>query len=111
MFNHKSNINKKEILKFGFLGGVAEAVYCLAAAELISVLDKATSKSPSQIFGPLLILLFLVFSVGISGLFVFGYPAYLAFQKRFAESVLTAVISLVTLVITGVLTSIVIFSV
>lgn len=100
---HQQKINESEVLKFGFLGGIAEAGYIFLVASLITLLSKAMPHDPPGIAGPLLVLLLFVFSAAISGIFVCGYPIYLAFQKRFAEALMTVVVTLVTLAIVGIL--------
>ncbi len=99
----KQKINESEVLKFGFLGGIAEAAYVLMVASLITALGKFFPQQPKGIAGPALVLLLLVFSAAVSGILVFGYPVYLAFQKRFAESLMTVVITLASLAIIGIM--------
>jgi len=99
----KQKINDSVVLKFGFLGGVAEAAYVLLVASLLTMLDQLMPKSPEGIIAPLLILLLFVFSAAVSGILVFGYPVYLAFQKRFAEALMTVVTTLITMAIIGIL--------
>lgn len=98
----KQKINESEVLKFGFLGGIAEAAYVFLVICLMTTLDKTVSPTPNFIAG-FLVLILLVFSVAVSGILVFGYPAYLAFQKRFAEALMTGITTLVTLAIIGIL--------
>jgi len=99
----KHKINDSVVLKFGFLGGVAEAAYILLVVSLMTFLEQIMPKSPEGIVAPLLILLLFVFSAAVSGILVFGYPAYLAFQKRFSEALMTAVTTLITMAIIGIL--------
>jgi len=96
----KQKINESAVLKFGFLGGILEAVYVFLVVSLMNFLSKTAT--PADLVGGFLILLLLVFSAAVSGVLVFGYPAYLAFQKRFAESLMTALTTLVTLAIIGI---------
>ena len=103
MWFFKEKIDTSLVMKFGFLGGIAEALYCSLVASLIMFLDKTMSQPPTPILGLVFMLLLLVFSVGVSGLLIFGYPTYLAFQKRFAEGLMAAITSLITLVIIGLL--------
>jgi len=98
----KQKINESAVLRFGFLSGVAEAAYCLLIGFLFSLLEQLKIEPP-QVVGQLFFLLLLVFSAGISGLIVFGYPLYLAFQRRFAEALMTVAITLATLLIIGIL--------
>lgn len=104
----KQKINESEVLRFGFLGGIAEAIYILLIASLITVISNVMPHDPPGIAGPLLVLLLFVFSAAVSGILVCGYPIYLAFQKRFPEALMTGVITLVTLAIVGILSFILI---
>jgi len=97
MFGDKKN-NKKEILKWGIGGGLAEIIYIALIALLLGGLGNAMG-NVSQILSIALFLLLLVFSVGISGLFIFGYPAVLALQKRFKEAIFTILVSFATLIV------------
>lgn len=100
----KQKINESEVMKFGFLGGIAEATYIFSVACLIMFLDKVIPKTPQPaVFQIVLVLLLFVFSAAVSGILVCGYPAYLAFQKRFSEALMTGVTTLVTLAIIGIL--------
>ncbi|MFA5022482.1 MAG: hypothetical protein WC508_05395 [Patescibacteria group bacterium] len=99
----KQKINESEIMKFGFLGGIAQATYCLLVVVVISILDKVMPTPPIQIAGFMLVLLLFVFSAAVSGILVFGYPAYLATQNRFIEALMTALTTLATLAIIGIL--------
>ena len=98
----KQKVNDAEVVRFGFLGGISEALYVFLLVVILSMISKILPSS-DNISSSLLGLLIFVFSAGISGILVFGYPAYLAFQKRFAEALMTAVITLLTLLITGIL--------
>ena len=102
MILKKKKINDSEVLKFGFLGGIAQATYVFLVIVFMTVVDKAAPPQPNIATG-FLVLLLLVFSVAVSGVLVFGYPAYLAFQKRFNEALMTAAITLATLAIIGIL--------
>ncbi|MDD2806989.1 MAG: hypothetical protein PHW95_00510 [Patescibacteria group bacterium] len=99
----KQKINESEVMKFGFLGGIAEAAYCFIVVLVMESLNQAMPQGPSGSYGFLIFLLIFVFSAGVSGILVFGYPAYLAIQKRYIESLMTAITSFVALAITGIL--------
>lgn len=96
-------MNESEVMKFGFLGGIAQATYCFIVVLVLQALSVAMPKGPEAPYGALMFLLIFVFSAGVSGVFVFGYPAYLAIQKRYIESLMTAITTFVTLAITGIL--------
>ena len=103
MIKRKQKIDESEVLKFGFLGGIAEATYILLVALLMQVMMVARPAGKGQIGDVILVLIMFVFSVAMSAIIVFGYPVYLAVQKRYAESLMTAVTTLVSLAIIGIL--------
>ena len=100
----KQKINESEVIKFGFLGGIAQAAYCLAVVLAINIIQKSMPMPTNSIITPLLLLLIFVFSAAVSGIFVFGYPAYLAMQQRYVEALMTALITLACLAMIGILT-------
>ncbi|MFA5076127.1 MAG: hypothetical protein WC480_01785 [Patescibacteria group bacterium] len=97
--------------KWGVLAALVESAYCLLVVgavlpivELIVTrlqLNSAGSTPPILFF--FFYLLFFVFSVAISGIVVFGYPAYLAFEKKYKEALATVGISALTFVVVIVL--------
>lgn len=95
----KTKVNESEVMRYGFLGGIGQALYCFVVVLFINTLDTAMPSGANPIFGFLMFLLLFVFSAGISSIIVFGYPVFLAFQKRYVEALLTAVTTLLTLVI------------
>ena len=101
----KQKINESEVLKFGFWGGVTEAVYIFLVVSLMNFLDKVMPQPPSQSHLALgfLVLTLFVFSAAVSGILVLGYPAYLAFQKRFTEALMTLLTTVAILAIIGIL--------
>ncbi|NUM25089.1 MAG: hypothetical protein HUU49_00525 [Candidatus Buchananbacteria bacterium] len=103
MIRRKQKIDESEVLKFGFLGGIAQATYILLVALFIQVISLARPAGKGGVGDVILVLIMFVFSAAASAIIVFGYPAYLAVQKRFAESLMTAVTTLVTLAIIGIL--------
>jgi hypothetical protein len=96
MFCCKEKINKKESIKWGIGGALAQIAYVLLIVGLFSVLDKVMA-TPPQFIGFLFMLLLFVFSAGISGLFVFGFPVYLAVQKRFHEAFATLFVTFISM--------------
>jgi hypothetical protein len=94
MFCCKEKINKKEVVRWGLLGGFAELVYIVLIALAMYFVGNKMDQQVLPILGFMTFLMLFVFSVGVSGLFVFGYPAYLVMQKRFHEAIVTALISL-----------------
>jgi len=95
----KTKVNESEVMRYGFLGGIGQALYCFLVVLFINMLDGAMPNSINPMFGFLMFLLLFVFSAGISGIIIFGYPTYLAFQKRYFEALLTVVTTLVTIMI------------
>ena len=98
----KQKINDSAVMKFGFLGGIAEAVYVFLVVSLMQILDSSVSKPENPIVVGMLVLLLLVFSAAVSGILVFGYPAYLALQKKYAEALATVIVTLAVLAIVGI---------
>jgi hypothetical protein len=68
----------------GLLQALGVAVYCPLIGGFISVADKIFPKP--GFFGIFLMLILLVFSAAITGSLVFGYPAYLALNKKVKEA-------------------------
>ncbi|MCX6746277.1 MAG: hypothetical protein NTX00_04675 [Candidatus Parcubacteria bacterium] len=89
-------IDKKMIFKFGIGGGLAEIIYVLLVALIISFANQVMPQSPFY-WGFAFFLLLLVLSAAISGFFVMGYPIYLALQKRYQEAIMTLLITLITI--------------
>lgn len=98
-------INDAKVMRYGFLGGIAEAFYCFLVVLFMSFIQQSLtiSAKASGLVGFLLFLLVFVVSAAVSGLLVFGYPAYLALKQRFAEALMTAATSLLTIAIIGIL--------
>lgn len=99
----RNKSNESEIMKYGFLGGIAQAAYTLAVVLVMQTVGEALPQEANETFGTLLFLLLFVFSVAMSGVCVFGYPAYLVLQKRYPESVFTFLTTMVTLAIIAIL--------
>jgi len=94
----KKQINKKEIFKFGILGGIAELVYILVIALVMTNLTNFGSNFPPYL-GIILVLTIFVFSAAISGFFVLGYPAFLGLQKKYREAIFTLMVTLATILV------------
>lgn len=96
----KQKINESEVMRFGFAGGLAQAIYILLVVMLINNLEAALpEESSKEIATGILFLTLFVFSAGVSAIILFGYPAYLGFQQRYAEALMTAITSFTTLAI------------
>ena len=98
----KNKINDSAIIKFGFLGGILEALYCGLVVFLMWAVESSQPNETMPMAAMLLVLLLFVLSAGISALLIFGYPAYLFLNKRYGEALMTAVFSLATLAIVGI---------
>jgi hypothetical protein len=85
---------------YGVGGGLCEVAYCFFIAVLLNFLNNYIV-GMGQVFGFMLALIILVFSVAVSGLLIFSYPIYLAIKKFYVEAVTTAMMSIATLIITG----------
>lgn len=104
-------INDSAIIKFGFLGGIAQFGFCLLMASILTMIERMMPEPPSPLAAILVFLLLFVSSAAISGLCVLGYPLYLAFQKRFIEGLMTLIITIGTLVIASILALLVVSAV
>ncbi len=93
-------VNKKEAIKWGIRGAMAEIFYCLLIILFFYLVDRCSIIQPSSLIWAFIMLVLLVFSVALSGIFIFGYPSYLVLQqKRYLDALATAFITLATLVI------------
>jgi hypothetical protein len=95
------SFEKKKTYHLGILAGVVEAFYVLLVVLLINWLGRAFADlTPTTIYWiPFLYLLFLVLSVAISGVVVFGYPLYLLLNKEVGLAVRTVLITLLVLIL------------
>ncbi len=85
---NKNNSSKKEIITeemtpstIGLVQAVGIVAYCALISGFFWLMEEISVKPP-QILASTLILLLLVFSAAVCGLIVFGYPAYLALNKK-----------------------------
>ncbi len=91
-------VNKKEIINWGLGGALAEIAYVLMIALLIQGLNNVMTQA-SPILSIAFFLLLLVFSVAMSGILVFGYPAYLVYQKKIKEAMATLLVTFITFIV------------
>jgi uncharacterized membrane protein YbhN (UPF0104 family) len=96
MFHLKKN-DKSEVFKTGIAAGVAEIAYVILVVIIMTSLDKYMQQNANMGVSMLAILLLLVFSAAVSGLLVFGYPSFLALQKKYHQAILTLLVTLLTL--------------
>lgn len=69
----------------GLVQALGVVVYCGLVVGMLNLFGKVIF-APPGFFGSLLILVLLVFSAAVSGSIVFGYPAYLALNKKIREA-------------------------
>lgn len=65
----------------GLLQAFGVAIYCVLVVAIINYFGKIFF-APPGFWSSVFILILLVFSAAVSGSIVFGYPAYLALNKR-----------------------------
>jgi len=95
LFKHK--INKLEVLKWGILGGAAEAVYLFMVIMLFFAMDGKGNKT-SPVMG-IVMMIIMVVSVMISVVLVGGKPLSLVVKKRIREAGFIFLTTLVTLIV------------
>ncbi|MBL7155086.1 MAG: hypothetical protein ISS88_01085 [Candidatus Portnoybacteria bacterium] len=76
---------KTNLFLIGFLQALGVIAYCALAGGFFWLADRFFT-TPPGFLGIVLMLVFLVFSVAVSGTIVFGYPAYLALNQRVREA-------------------------
>jgi len=76
---------KRNLFLIGFLQAIGVTAYCVLAGGFFLLADKIFI-APPNFLGIVLMLIFLVFSVAVSGVIVFGYPAYLAFHQKIKDA-------------------------
>lgn len=85
---------KKDVWKWGLLGGFGQGVYILLITLFLMTMEKAFPFALRPFWGFLFFLTLFVFSVAISGLLVLGRPLLLTFRKGYKEAILTLGVSL-----------------
>ena len=65
----------------GFLQAVLVVIYCVVISGFFWLMEEQ-GIHPPRILVSMLMLLLLVFSVAVSGVLVFGYPTYIALNKK-----------------------------
>jgi hypothetical protein len=68
----------------GFLQALGVTIYSILIGSFFYLMEQVTS-TPGFL-GVVLMLILLVFSAAVTGSMVFGYPAYLALNKRIKEA-------------------------
>ena len=86
----------------GLVQSLGVIIYCSIISVLVYFLE-TFNVNPPEYLGPLFVLLLLVFSAALMGLVVFGYPVYLAFEKKIKRSLQVILWTLLFLIVFGVL--------
>lgn len=92
-------LNKKMLCKWGIGGGLAEVAYIILVGGLMTGLGSVMPKIQPEFLAMITVLTLFVLSAGLSGLFVFGYPVYLALQKQYKEALWTIIVTFATILI------------
>jgi hypothetical protein len=89
-------MKKTNLSLIAFLQALGAVVYCVLIAGLMWFLDQ-NFEAPIGFLGISLWLSLLVFSAGVTGSIVFGYPAYLALKQQVKQAVSLAIYTLLYL--------------
>ncbi|MDD5342047.1 MAG: hypothetical protein PHI73_01810 [Patescibacteria group bacterium] len=90
---------ENRIFKLGILAGVTQGLYILLVGLFIMSANNLFDSDGTPILSFAVMITLFVFSAGLSGLIVFGYPVYLVTKKQFREAVLMSVITLATILV------------
>lgn len=104
----KNKSQHNELAKWGIGAGIAEILYVFLVVLFFMYVPNLIPQADS-ILMPLFMLLLFVLSAGISGLLVFGRPAYLFLQKQYTPAIWTLLSTLLTIFIGAVIVLVVIF--
>ena len=86
------------LVKNGISAGLIEIIFViLVAFFFIAAESLLPDKSGSMILGIASMLILLVISAAVAGALIFGWPLYLALQKKYREAVLVFCCTLATL--------------
>ncbi|MEI6288779.1 MAG: hypothetical protein WCP18_04405 [bacterium] len=97
-------IDEHDVALHGIIAGLLESVYVLLVGVMF-LLVQSFSSGPAQPGGLVVVLFFasfltlLVLSVAISGVLVFGLPAYYFLQKKYREGVVAVLATIATVAI------------
>jgi len=84
---------KTNLFLIGFLQALGVIAYCVLAGGFFWLANNFLA-APPVFLASVLMLVFLVFSVALSGVIVFGYPAHLALNQRFKEALFLLIYTL-----------------
>ncbi|HNP75046.1 MAG TPA: hypothetical protein PKL09_01630 [bacterium] len=94
----RKKTDRQALVKKGISAGLVEiAVIILIAFFFIASETLMPAKSGSLVLGIAAVLVLLVIGAAIAGILVFGWPLYLALQKKYYEAVLVFCCTLATL--------------
>ncbi len=86
------------LVKKGISSGLVEVIFIiLVAFFFIAAETLLPDKSGSMVLGIASVLVLLVIGAAVAGALVFGWPLYLALQKKYQEAVLVFCCTLATL--------------
>jgi hypothetical protein len=80
------NLKKLTPNSIGLLQAIGVIIYCSIIAGFFYLMEKISPEPPMMMTGVALMLFLFVFSAAVTGLLVFGYPAYLAINKNVKEA-------------------------
>lgn len=92
----------KKLYLVGLLQALGVALYCLFVAGIFSLLENFPEPDKG-IMAPAFMLLFLVFSAGVTGATVFGYAVYLTINKEIKKAVQVLLYTFLFCLILGVI--------
>lgn len=78
-------MKKIQLCSVGLLQALGVTVYCTLVGGVFWIFQKFVV-APPQFLGTVLMLILLVFSTAVTGSMVFGYPVYLAINKKTREA-------------------------
>lgn len=103
--------NKKRNINYGILSGLLESIYVILVGLFMFTTDRMFSSDETPVINFVGFLLLFVFSAGISGIIVFGYPIYLFTKQQYSSAIQTVIATFVTLlVLLAVVLAILLFS-
>ncbi len=89
----ENDVKKSSVLTIGFWSAAGVLLYVVLVSLAIWRLDKFVQNAPGA-GGIAFMLMLLVFSAAVTGSLVFGYPAFLALNKKTKQAILTLIATL-----------------
>ncbi|MFH1766554.1 MAG: hypothetical protein ABH826_00455 [Patescibacteria group bacterium] len=90
---------KKDVINLGIGLAILEALFCVMFGWIIMSSADLFPNGSASVLQIGLALLLMVIGVGGSGLIVFGYPAYLAFQGQKEQAVTLVISTIISLIL------------